>query len=183
MGWVRFAVVYTALALGANAAIAADPATLESLRVGDMEKLAFTEPVAVPDVPMIDATEAEHRLSDYRGKLLVVNFWATWCAPCREEMPSLDRLQAEMGDEDFAVLTVAAGRNPLPAIESFYAETGLENLPILRDPTQQLSRAMGVLGLPVTVIIDREGNEIGRLIGGAAWDGPEAKALLAALAG
>lgn len=176
---LRSLVLYTALALGANAAVAAD---LEPLKQGDMRKLVVYEaPLDLPEVTFLDAAGAEQRLSDHKGKVLLVNFWAVWCAPCRAEMPSLDRLQAEMGSADFEVLTIATGRNPPPKIARFLEEVGANNLPLHTDAQQKLARALGIAGLPVTVLIDREGREAARLIGEAAWDAPEAKAVIEAL--
>ncbi|MFC7702939.1 TlpA disulfide reductase family protein [Plastorhodobacter daqingensis] len=180
MRLIRLAVLYTALALGANAAAAQE--SLQALRDGDMRKLSFHDmPRMVPDIALLDAGDAEQRLSDYHGKIVVLNFWATWCAPCRHEMPSLDRLEAALGGPDLAVVPVATGRNPVPAIERFFTEAEVTRLPILRDPRSALSREMGVLGLPVTVILDRDGREVARLTGDADWDSASAKAILAAL--
>jgi thiol-disulfide isomerase/thioredoxin len=174
------AVLYTALASAANTLAAQSP-DLAALRTGDMLKLAVSEPVAVPDAVLLDEADNEHSLADMRGKYVLLNFWATWCAPCREEMPALDRLQGELAGDRFAVVTVATGRNAVPAIQRFFEEQAVTNLPIWRDPKQEFARTMGVLGLPVTVLIDPEGREIGRLTGPAAWDGPDAKALMTAL--
>jgi len=183
MSWFRSAVLYTALALGANAA-SADTAAVEALRDGDMKKLNFHEEAKpVPEVGLLDVEGGAQSLDQYRGKVVVLNFWATWCAPCRKEMPALDRLQAELGGEDFAVVTVATGRNPVPAIRRFFEENGIAHLPVLRDPQQALAREMAVLGLPITVILDREGNEIARLRGDAEWDSDSAKAIVQALIG
>jgi thiol-disulfide isomerase/thioredoxin len=113
--------------------------------------------------------------------VVVLNFWATWCAPCRAELPALDALAAEMAP-DVAVLAVATGRNPPAAIDRFRAEAGIVNLPLLLDPKAALAREMGVIGLPVTVLLDRDGNEVARLIGEADWSGAEARAVLAHLA-
>ncbi|MEI4471497.1 TlpA disulfide reductase family protein [Frigidibacter sp. MR17.24] len=184
MARIRSVVLYTGLALGASLwgaaqAFAADPsADLAPLLQGDMRKLVTTGTGAALDATLYGTDESEHPLADWRGKVVLVNFWATWCAPCRKEMPSLDRLQAELGGEDFAVLTVATGRNPVPAIDRFFAEEGIEQLPKLRDPKQAFAREVGVLGLPVSLLLDREGREVARLTGDAAWDGPEARAVI-----
>jgi thiol-disulfide isomerase/thioredoxin len=169
-------VLYTGLALGANPA-AADVA---ALRDGDMKKLALHEaPVAIPEAVLLDPADGEHALADYKGKWVVLNFWATWCAPCRHEMPSLDRLQAAM--PEIAVVPVATGRNSVTGIERFFEEAKIKTLPILRDPKSELARGMAVIGLPVTVILNPEGQEVARLIGDAEWDSDSAKAILAAL--
>lgn len=178
---IRSLVLYAGLALGANAAMA-DMTAIEELRVGAMQKLNFhSESKPVPDTVFFDADGNDVTLSAFEGKHVVLNFWATWCAPCRAEMPSLDRLQAELGGDAFAVIPVATGRNPRPAIDGFFADAEIANLPIYTDPKQQLARKMAVLGLPVTMIIDPEGNEIARLTGDAEWDSESAKAIIAAL--
>ncbi|MDO5643644.1 MAG: TlpA disulfide reductase family protein, partial [Paracoccus sp. (in: a-proteobacteria)] len=102
------------------------------------------------------------------------NFWATWCAPCREEMPALNNLQTLMGGDDFQVVTIASGRNPLPAIDKFFSEAGVDALPVLLDPRQRLAREFGVMAMPATILIDRDGNEVARLMGPAEWDSPAA---------
>jgi thiol-disulfide isomerase/thioredoxin len=169
-------VLYTAFLFGANPA-AAD---LAAMRDGDMKKLALHgEALAIPEVTLLDAEDGAHSLAEYRGKWVVLNFWATWCAPCRQEMPSLERLQVAM--PEIAVVPVASGRNAVAGIKRFYEEAGVVNLPVLRDPKSELARGMGVMGLPVTVILNPEGQEIARLIGDAEWDSASAKAILVAL--
>jgi thiol-disulfide isomerase/thioredoxin len=178
---VKSAVLYTALALVANVAIAGS--ALQELRDGDMMKLAIhEEPMAISSEPFV-GPEGETTLADFGGKVLLVNFWATWCAPCREEMPSIAALGEAFAAEDFAIVTIATGRNPAPAIDKFLSEIGLEDMPVYLDPKQQLARDMGVMGLPVTVLVDREGREVARLVGGAEWDSDSAHALIAALIG
>lgn len=173
------AVLYTAVLLGANPAAADVPAAM-ALRDGDMKKLAATEPpMTLPDTTLIDMQDAPHSLADYRGKWVVLNFWATWCAPCRREMPSLGRLQAAM--PDIAVVPVATGRNDPAAIDRFFAEAGVTGLTVLRDPKSELARSIGVMALPVTLILNPEGQEVARLIGDAEWDSAAAQAVLKAM--
>jgi thiol-disulfide isomerase/thioredoxin len=177
----RSAVLYAALALTANTALADTPA-LETLRTGDMMKLGFEAvPKAVPDIPFADAEGGLHHLSDYQGKYVVLNFWATWCTPCRSEMATLDKLQGEMGSDRFAVLPIATLRNTVAGVQKFFAEDGVKNLQVRIDPDAALARQMGVMGLPVTVILNPQGQEIARLIGQADWDSDSAKAIFTAL--
>ena len=174
---LRWLVLYTALILGANPALAGE-IDWDAAHAAGLQKLAPTDPTPVPDTAFTDPEGKEHSLADWRGKVVLLNFWATWCAPCREEMPSLDALQTELGGYDFEVVTIATGMNRLPAIEKFLGEINVQNLPILLDPKQRLAREMGVMGMPVTVLIDREGNEIARLIGGADWASDAAKEVI-----
>ena len=176
------AILYTAFLLAANAA-AADTAALEALREGTMKKLVFAEPVALPEAVLPVMGGGEMDLADLRGKHVLVNFWATWCAPCRKEMPMLADLQRDYGGDTFEVVTIATGRNPEPAIAKFFDEIGVDNLPVLLDPRQGLSREMAVLGLPVTILVDPEGREIARMLGDAEWNGESARAIIEALIG
>ncbi|GGW32240.1 thioredoxin [Gemmobacter lanyuensis] len=176
----RAVVLYTALALGANPALA-DVTAADALRAGDMKKLNFAEAQPIPDIGLVGMDDAPRSLSEFKGKWVLVNFWATWCPPCRKEMPSLGALQKDLGGDSFEVVTVATGRNAVPAIEEFFAEAGVTHLTALRDPKSALAREMAVAGLPVTVILNPEGQEVGRLIGDADWAGAEARAVLEAL--
>ncbi|MDF1728571.1 MAG: TlpA disulfide reductase family protein [Sulfitobacter sp.] len=174
--------IYTALTLGATTALAAGP-EIESLRDGDMKKLVVHEsPQATSDAAFQLADDAgEATLADWQGKYVLVNFWATWCAPCRKEMPQLDALQQEFGGDDFEVLTIATGRNSPTGIEKFFEEAGIKSLPRHQDPRQALASQMGIFGLPITVLIDPEGREIARLRGDAKWDSDSAKAIVRTL--
>lgn len=176
-------VLYMALALGANPALA-DSAEAEALREGDMKKLVFhSAPEAAPATEFERADGGTGTLDDYRGRHVLLNFWATWCAPCRAEMPTLSALQDAMGGADFAVVTIATGRNAPPAMKKFFDDIGVDNLPLHRDTNSALARQMGVFGLPATVILDPEGREIARLTGDADWNSDSARAIIAALTG
>jgi thiol-disulfide isomerase/thioredoxin len=174
------ALVYTGLAALANPGHA-DIATAEAARAGDMKKLSFADPAPVgsSDFQTFDGDPVN--LSDYAGKWVLVNFWATWCAPCRKEMPMLSQLQRDLGGENFEVVTIATGRNSPQGMKAFFEEVGVDNLPLHRDPGSILAREMSVLGLPITVILNPEGQEIARLRGDADWASDSAKAVLSAL--
>lgn len=177
------AVLYTALILGANPA-AADLTAAEAARTGDMQKLNFAAPKDLPDSAqeaLIGMDDAPRRLDEFRGKWVVLNFWATWCPPCRHEMPSLGALQDALGGPEFEVVTVATGRNDTGAITRFFDEVGVSHLTALRDPKSKLARQMAVAGLPVTVILNPAGQEVARMIGDADWNGAPARAMFSAL--
>lgn len=181
------ALLYTALSALANPAAAqalseAQRAGILALREGDMRKLVVhAEPVPGPDAVFIDPDGREVTLADSNGQVRLVNFWATWCAPCRQEKPSLDALERALGGPDFAVLAVATGRNSPEGIAEFNEEVGIETLETYLDPRAALAGAMNVPGLPVTAVLNREGDEVARLMGGADWNSPSARAIVSAL--
>ena len=179
MKFLVAAALYMALASGAIAA----SADIAALREGDMKKLIVHDtPEAVTNASFQLADDAgTATLEDYRGKYILINFWATWCAPCRKEMPMLSALQEEFGGERFEVLTIATGRNSPQGIAKFFKEMKIDNLPRHQDPKQQLASQMGIFGLPITVIIDPEGREIARLRGDADWTSDSAKAIISRL--
>ncbi|MGB7241385.1 MAG: TlpA disulfide reductase family protein [Sulfitobacter sp.] len=186
MKFLSAALVYTALGLGAislGVPARANSEAIAGLRVGDMKKLiVHTTPKATSSAAFQLADDAGPvSLDDYRGKYILLNFWATWCAPCRKEMPMLSALQTEFGGPDFEVLTIATGRNSPAGITKFFKEQNISNLPRHQDPKQQLASQMGIFGLPITVILDREGREIARLRGDADWNSDSAKAIIKAL--
>jgi thiol-disulfide isomerase/thioredoxin len=142
---------------------------------------APSSPKPAPKLAFEDAAGNPLTLEDFRGKVVVLNLWATWCGPCRKEMPSLDRLQADYSGQGLYVLPLSLDRGELSKIQSFYDEVGIQNLKIYRDPKGGASRALGAFGLPTTVVLDRDGREVGRVLGPAEWDGHEALATLKAL--
>ncbi|MGR3494606.1 TlpA disulfide reductase family protein [Citreimonas sp.] len=177
------ALIYTAAIMLANPATADIGAAQDALS-GSMKKLVFHEepqPAGTSDFTTFEGEPLN--LSDWQGKWTVVNFWATWCAPCRKEMPMLDALQDEFGGDDFEVVTIATTRNPPQAMQAFFEEIGVQHLPLHRDEGSTLAREMGVLGLPVTVILNPEGQEVARLRGDAEWDSDSARAMIRALTG
>lgn len=178
------AMLYTGLAAFANPATAQvltpDQKTeVEALREGEMRKLiVHSEPEDLPAEPYFDKDGGEIRISESNGSIRLVNFWATWCAPCRVEKPSLDALQQDMGGPEFEVIAIATGRNDLAGIDRFNEEYGITALATRLDPKSKLAQATHVRGLPVTILVNREGQEIGRLTGGADWNSDSAKAII-----
>lgn len=180
---LTLAALYTAALVLANPAFA-DVDAAKAAVGGDMRKLVFhSAPKDAADVDFMTFDEQPLNLSDWQGKWVVVNFWATWCAPCRKEMPMLSALQEDLGGENFEVVTIATSRNPPAKMKAFFDDIGVDNLPLHRDPRSMLARQMGVLGLPVTVILNPEGQEVARLTGDADWASDEARAVLTALIG
>jgi thiol-disulfide isomerase/thioredoxin len=127
----------------------------------------------VPNTTFLAGDGSERTLADYRGKGIVLNFWATWCAPCVREMPQLDRLAALVRGNGVEVLTVSEDRKGMELAPAFYKKNNLNDLPVLIDIKSGLSRAIKAKGLPTTVLIDPDGKEVGRVLGVAEWDSPE----------
>jgi thiol-disulfide isomerase/thioredoxin len=136
-----------------------------------MQSLAWLdEPEPAPDVLFTIENGETQTLEDYRGKVIVLNFWAIWCPPCRDEMPSLAGLQAELGGEHFLVMAMSQDRGGEEDILEFYDKVDVTNLGVFSDPTQKVARDFRVRGLPTTYIIDHHGNQVAKLVGGATWD-------------
>ncbi|MCZ4352701.1 TlpA disulfide reductase family protein [Roseovarius aestuarii] len=172
----------TPAGISARSSVSADYSGYQQMLEGDMQKLRFhsaSKPVAT--AAFLTDSGANMTLAEYQGKFLLLNFWATWCAPCRKEMPMLSALQDEFGGDNFQVVTLATGRNPPPAIKAFFGDIGVTNLPLHRDPKQAVAREMGVLGLPISVIVSPDGQEIARMQGDADWSSDSARAMIKAL--
>ena len=140
------------------------------------ELFTATGPGAVPELHFVDGAGQPRTLADFRGKVVLLNLWATWCVPCRQELPALARLQARLGGPKFEVLALAIDKKGLPAVQAFYAELGLKALAIYVDGSERAASQLGALGLPTTLLVDAQGNEIGRAVGPREWDAPAAVA-------
>ena len=113
-------------------------------------------------------------LADFHGKTVLLNIWATWCGPCRKEMPSLDRLQAVLGGPDFMVLPVSIDRKGFSAVDVFYADVGIQHLAAYVAPAANHALdTLGIWGLPASMLLDSQGHDLGRLEGPAEWDAPD----------
>lgn len=142
------------------------------------------QPRPLPALRFVDADGREMQLAEFRGKVLLLNIWATWCGPCRREMPQLDQLQARLGGPDFEIVPLSIDRSGLSVVKAFFDELDLQHLRIFLDQSGTASRDLGVIGLPTTLLVDREGRELGRLVGPTEWDGPEIERLIrSAIAG
>jgi thiol-disulfide isomerase/thioredoxin len=135
----------------------------------------FVEPAnpqALPDLSFTGADGKPHRLSEWRGKVVLLNVWATWCAPCKVEMPSLDRLQAKLGGEAFSVLALSVDRTGIEKPAAFFSGNGIAHLAVYNDSESAVTAALRASGLPVSAILDRDGREVARLTGPTGWDNP-----------
>lgn len=131
-------------------------------------------PKPAPDLNFTDVNRRRLSLEDFRGKYVLLNIWATWCPPCRAELPSLERLQRELGSADFQVVALSTDTGRDAAVQRLYRELGLDDSGIFIDETGSVTGALGIFGMPTTLLIDPERNEIGRKIGPAVWDSPAA---------
>ena len=131
------------------------------------------QPRTLPEIQFVDGDNRPYSLTDFRGKVLLLNIWATWCPPCRKEMPSLDRLQARLADKDFLVVPLSTDLHGHVQVERFYRESGIHSLGVFLDPTASVSMTLKAPGLPATYLIDREGRALGIKFGPAEWDGDE----------
>ncbi|PWE29856.1 TlpA family protein disulfide reductase [Maritimibacter sp. 55A14] len=131
--------------------------------------------------PYVDGDGRDLTLADFHGRVVLLNIWATWCAPCREEMPTLDALQARLGGDDFHVLPLSIDRAGLRPVRRFYDEIGIRHLDMYLAEDIRAMAAFAVAGLPTTILIDRQGFELGRLAGPAEWDSARNVALFEAI--
>lgn len=152
---------------------AAALATAGSARAAEIMP-PHVDPRKIPDTAFVDGEGRELSLEDFRGRIVLLNVWATWCVPCREEMPTLDRLQERLGGEDFHVLPLSIDRAGLDVVRRFYEEIGIRHLGLYLSEGMRAMRELYVVGLPTTLLIDRNGRELARLVGPAEWDSADA---------
>ena len=130
------------------------------------------QPRTLESVKFVTGEWQAASLDDFHGKVVLLNIWATWCGPCRAEMPTLDKLQATLGGRDFEVVALSIDEGGVPVVKKFYKELELKSLRIYVDPTLKAPITLKALGVPTTLLINREGKEIGRYAGPAEWDSP-----------
>src|SRR5579859_544327 len=130
-------------------------------------------PKGMPALQFEDGTGRPHLLADFKGKVVLLSLWATWCAPCREELPALDRLQAAAGGPHFEVLALSVDQQGSEVARKFFADAGVKWLALYVDRSAQAAFKLGVPGLPATFLVDADGRELGRHLGPVKWDAPE----------
>jgi thiol-disulfide isomerase/thioredoxin len=132
---------------------------------------AVPTPRPIAAFSFTDGDDAPLTLADFHGRMVLLNLWATWCVPCRKEMPALDRLQAKLGGPDFTVLPVSIDHRGRDVIARFYHELGLKSLGIYVDKSANVTYAVNAIAMPTTLLVDAQGRELGRVVGPAEWDG------------
>jgi thiol-disulfide isomerase/thioredoxin len=184
-------VLYGMRGLGKESAAAACPgaaalaARLDPLVHGEVAALNLLKtPGPLPAISFQDTGTASKTLADFKGKTILLNLWATWCVPCRKEMPALDRLQAKLGGPDFQVVALNVDTAKLDRPKQFFRDVGISALPFYADPDGRvfstLRESGPVLGLPTTFLIDRNGCAVGTMAGPAEWDSADAEKVIQA---
>lgn len=177
---------YWALALAVAVAVAASALVVLRGGGGVTDEGGSGAAVSRPELPLtihdtpqsVDGVTFEgpageqHALSDFRGQVVVLNLWATWCPPCRKEMPTLDALQQRLGGDDFRVVALSVDQGGAEAVQEFYDEIGIEHLPLYIDSSMRVMSDLGVRGLPTTLVLDAQGREVARLVGETDWAAP-----------
>ena len=161
------ALLFLLVAPAGSSAAEGDGDASDRTKLGEF--IPAPKPVPAPAITLAEADGSTVDLSDFRGRLVLVNLWAAWCEPCLREMPSLERLQARLGDR-IAVLAISEDRGGSKAVEPFIAKLGLKSVKTYLDPKNAAGHAFEVHGLPTSFLIDRDGKILGRVEGAAEWD-------------
>ena len=172
------AAVLAASVVGAVLAVRPDAdsrtvANTKQVAERDFDFRPYAAPRSLPNIAFEDEKGQKRTLADFKGKVMLLNIWATWCPPCRKEMPTLDRLQQRLGGSDFEVVALSIDRDGVPAVRKFFKEIGVRALAVYVDRNAEAGFSLGIVGVPTTLLIDRSGQEIGRLAGPAEWDSPK----------
>jgi peroxiredoxin len=170
------------MAAGRGLKVALGAGLIGLAAAGGLVWLGRRAPTLAPDFAAPDLSGQVLRLSSLRGKVVLVNLWATWCPPCREEMPSMERLHARLRGRDFQLLAVSEDEGGKDVVQAFVRQLGL-SFPVLLDPERQVGDRYEVWGYPETFVIDRNGYVVERVIGPRDWDSAESVAKLEALIG
>jgi peroxiredoxin len=163
-----------ALALAAHGALAS-PEAMKALGIAEMR-----QPAAAPEVTVPTLAGAPVAMKDLRGKLVLVNFWATWCVPCQWEMPLMDTLYKAYEDRGFVVLAISLDQGDPDRVRSFVKDKRL-TFPVGLDPQHEVARKFGITGLPASLLVGPDGSIKGVTYGPKEWDGKEARELIASL--
>ena len=156
--------------VGGGSAAEDNPGVPERARLGEF--IPASPLLPAPAVSFVDLAGNTVSLSEFAGKVVLVNLWATWCEPCLREMPSLERVQSRLGDK-IAVVAISEDRGGSKTVEPFIDKLRLKSVKIYLDPKSAMERAFKVQGLPTSFLIDRQGRVLGRVEGGAEWDAPK----------
>jgi thiol-disulfide isomerase/thioredoxin len=166
------ALAFVTSVLGSGALCADEP---DKIKIGEFIPAATPQPA--PEISLADTSGQSVVLADFKGKFVLVNLWATWCQPCLKEMPSLVALQARLGSA-LTVLAISEDRGGADVVQPYVAKLGLESLKICLDPKSTATHAFTVQGLPTSFVIDRDGQILGKVEGGAEWDSDKMRAVL-----
>lgn len=154
---------------------------LKGLSTGAMAAFVVrSKPLDLPDFTFDGPDGGKETAADLKGKVVLLNIWATWCVPCREEMPQLNELQAELGSDAFEVVAINIDKGGAEKAKKFLEETGVTDLALYTEPTGKLFATLKAVGMPTTLLLNAQGQEMGRLVGPADWASPEAKRLIEA---
>lgn len=175
-GFLCIAISAIAVSLAPLGAVQAESGPPVEGQVQNFE--VFPEPIATTDVTVLTKDGGKTTLDRFKGKYVVLNFWATWCGPCIRELPSLERLDAALPDDTAQVVLVSQDRGGFKQTERFLKKLDVNFPDNFVDERLKFSRALGVVSLPTTLLIGPDGKEVGRLVGHAEWDSPEALALV-----